>query len=895
MKVYFKRIALLAFFMVTVLILSSCGARISTVLTINDSLSGEKIISCAVSKSDAKDKFKGGVAKIDSIIATSCPQEMTYTKTEDTNDYIYKFVLPFSSLEDYKAKVEKIIGRTPNITLAKIDSVFANGITVNEDFDSRSLLVFFENEVKKENLVDDISNLWEISSTKVIFSGKEYSTDSNINVNDITYYPLDKIIINTTINDNGAYDRTIKFVIPNSTYDAKSEDINSFMEGLVPQGGTKEWTADEYNKIFILSFNATDSAELLSKTSVALNSNNNTFAEEKTLGDNPLSKYSSFNESLDFSSFASDYESRVNVEYVLTVPSNDIILNVNDGNYTNTIGSNTFSGNYRTQVLSLTAMKEQRYKVEAIDVKTNITSENTVKKSMVLTYSSEVPEEATVRAKEYFESLGAKALSVITSKNESGRKVCELVFEGDLSSVNGALRSVFNEGNEFSYTAVKKGLAKININFSESINIENFVNQIGYAGEIHYTVNGSKGEKIKQLTVQDVRNGNSSNYEKLGNIYSATISPVTRVNYDATKTSMLGALLFFLILILTLGAIVTGLFFLVRWLAKKDGMGDQNIKELFVHYGNIAWVNTKKYTIIARSGTKNFLSNIGDGFLPSNARVPVVRYFYGTKWPILLVLFTILRIPSFIGGFFNFILGAFQDHTRVKAGITILPEMFMFITLLAALIIYLKEKFRTNSLQEKSIDDYIQADLQDFKERALKKLGLIEEEVSMISPIKVIGPYYGLKDSYTKRSLIDQLFQFIKHLFIYRTKLVFKYGSDEKIRYSVIEAHIFLYSENQLYAYEASYDLCTGEIFEEATSEYFYKNVSCILSGERFEKVIAKKKIIDKKYEYFKVITSSGAFNYAVVDGAEGILCNQIIAMKNLVREKKDYKRKLDI
>lgn len=247
----------------------------------------------------------------------------------------------------------------------------------------------------------------------------------------------------------------------------------------------------------------------------------------------------------------------------------------------------------------------------------------------------------------------------------------------------------------------------------------------------------------------------------------------------------------------------------------------------------------------------------------------VKKYFYGTKGPLLLgIIGTIVGI--WVGG------------------VSDIGGPLIALSIIGAIVWALYEKFSSKRSEEQAVDACIEADLSNFKERALLKLGLVNEQISIITPIKVLGPYYGYSEVKIKRGLIGQIFGFFRDLFIHKTRLVFKYGSDDVVRYSLIQAHMFFFSESQIYVYEINYDICSGDIFEESTAEYFYRDIDCVITGEKTEKIISKKKVYNKKFEFFRVIVTSGTSTYAISDGKVSILDTQVMAMRNLVRSKKE-------
>jgi len=254
-------------------------------------------------------------------------------------------------------------------------------------------------------------------------------------------------------------------------------------------------------------------------------------------------------------------------------------------------------------------------------------------------------------------------------------------------------------------------------------------------------------------------------------------------------------------------------------------------------------------------------------------RDSIKRYFYGSKGPLLLAT---------VGTFVSLVIAALT-----KSGGFV---MLALLCLIAAGIWSVVEKYIPNPASEQNYDQQVSQDLVDIAVRALEKLGLVAEQVSLIEPIKVQGPYYGYSEYYTEdaKKKFTNRFSFLRALFHYTPKLIFRYGSDEEVRYSMVEVNVFMFTENQVYVYTCGYDACTGDIYEERTMEYFYQDIDCVITGSRVERVIAKKKTYNKRYEYFKLIVTSGTSTYAIADCKVSIMSTQVRGMRELIRNKKE-------
>lgn len=304
--------------------------------------------------------------------------------------------------------------------------------------------------------------------------------------------------------------------------------------------------------------------------------------------------------------------------------------------------------------------------------------------------------------------------------------------------------------------------------------------------------------------------------------------------------------------------------------------------------------------------------------LTETNRGPLRTYFYGSVGPKLIMAETPVCAV---------LLAMIAESVQIFLVLLLIGEA-------AGVIWRFIERYAMNGMLEAQYDRCLEADWEDFSQMALQKLGIVSEQISLIQPIKVSGPYDDFEEQRKKRKanalisgvatlvMIAFLFNLIvviggKHAFsavgdstgalllilallgaiiawavikvnVYNPRMIFKYGADEKFRYSMVRAHIFLFSENQVYVYRVSYDICTGNIYEEATFEYFYQDIDCVVTGVEHRRIQHRKKQIEKTFEYFRLIVTSGTETSAFADCENSILETQIMGMRNLLREKKE-------
>lgn len=159
------------------------------------------------------------------------------------------------------------------------------------------------------------------------------------------------------------------------------------------------------------------------------------------------------------------------------------------------------------------------------------------------------------------------------------------------------------------------------------------------------------------------------------------------------------------------------------------------------------------------------------------------------------------------------------------------------------------------------MDKAVMSQLNNLQTRALKKLGVDEDEVKEISPIMFDGYRY---DNGAK----------------------IKQGKDGKYRSNKYQAVIFFFSSNEVHCYTYDFSL-TEDSQRESTDVYFYKDlVSVSTQTEGTSYSVGKGKSSQFDYEYFKLTTTGGtsiSCNVRNVDDAQ----RSINGMRSLIKSKK--------
>ena len=235
----------------------SAGSTVDTVLKINEDLSGSRTMTLVVDQSVYDEYFTGTVEQLNTVITAKCPTELTWNYDDSTGVMIYTFALNFTSPADYKTKVDSIIGEGSNVelTITQADSVWASGVYVDENFTTTNLLEWLRDAAVEAGFVasSNASKLFQLGYHTINFNGQEYSTNSYMSVDEITYVDVNSIDLLTDATAYDAYDKTIIMSIPKTSMQAKGDEIKAWLAGQVPAGAAATWTEEGTNSIYTVT------------------------------------------------------------------------------------------------------------------------------------------------------------------------------------------------------------------------------------------------------------------------------------------------------------------------------------------------------------------------------------------------------------------------------------------------------------------------------------------------------------------------------------------------------------------------------------------------------------------------------------------------------------------
>ena len=269
-------------------------------------------------------------------------------------------------------------------------------------------------------------------------------------------------------------------------------------------------------------------------------------------------------------------------------------------------------------------------------------------------------------------------------------------------------------------------------------------------------------------------------------------------------------------------------------------------------------------------------------------REALKKYFYGNSrpWPILL----------FLAGFFVM---SISNDTKVIG----------IILILAGIGIKLYRIFVSFKGDEVLYDNILSKDIEYIKSRSVTNMGLIEEEFSLIDPI--VAFCFANEESVKmaaeltakKKNILQMIWEaiasiprlmigFLLRIFgrnDYISKAVFYEGHDHKVRGSLVNVTVILFTEQQILSYSCNYDIALGIILEENVREVFYRDVDSVNYGDETTHVVRQDgTFIRSESSKLRLSVASGNDIYASMIGETDFLENQVMAAKSLIRSKKE-------
>jgi hypothetical protein len=474
--------AVLAGLGVLFLFLCGCGSTSGTRMEVSDGFAGRRVISCDLQKKELSGSIAGGEEALDAFLKDNCPQPLTWEKSDEGSRVVYRFSLSFANLEDYRGKVRALLGREPRVAFTQPETPLTSGIRLREDFSSDDLLAWFYTGAVEKGLLEPGTRLWRPEGDVVLYGGRSLETDSPLQVNQVTYLNVDKICIETALQDDGFFERKITFWLPQATLEQGGEALTAYLEGLVPDKGDGIWRETDWGKDFQISFHAQGVSELEQLTNQALDSSLGTAAavsQNETL----FSRNHQFEESLDFSAFSSGSTGKVYVEYAFTLQDGAGFTYAEEweaGKW-RSAGGGLEQGRFYTEgdrdFLRVKLESQNEYTLSQIAVELHEQPDRIFQRGVTLTFSGASAPFGAQKAGTYFDSLNVRGLSVYVEDIR-----CVLTISGTAEEVSQSLTQLFGEGNNLLIKTEDGFQPRHSFTVVDQIDLTRFASSAGYSG-----------------------------------------------------------------------------------------------------------------------------------------------------------------------------------------------------------------------------------------------------------------------------------------------------------------------------------------------------------------------------------------------------------------------------
>ncbi|MGN0342550.1 MAG: zinc-ribbon domain-containing protein [Roseburia sp.] len=317
MKKLAKKLSILLILVLAATMFTACsaGSTVNTVLTLNADGSGQRVMTIAISDSVFNDYFNGTTDDINGVAEELCPDGMTWAYSENDGVKTYTATIEFTSIDDYQQKVENILGYETEIEYSSSDTVWANGVYLQESFSSLDLLEWMKNALVEREYVDssNAGYIFSNGSNEIVWGGESYSAGSNLYIETVEEVAIDNIQFSTQMNDTDDYSRQVAFYVNTASMEGKEDQIKEFMEEHLPEGAVGEWTSDETDTIYTIS-GANYTLDGLNDFDQTLFENESSKVTQKIVTDQvyPFSRDVVLEETIDFSAYfsANSYTSR---------------------------------------------------------------------------------------------------------------------------------------------------------------------------------------------------------------------------------------------------------------------------------------------------------------------------------------------------------------------------------------------------------------------------------------------------------------------------------------------------------------------------------------------------------------------------------------------------------
>ena len=627
------------YFLITLLLafafcLSGCGTTLTTKMEMSSNFAGSRKMDLEVDLGELDeerlDKYApdGDFSDMIEKMKGAMPEHMSVTYEETKKDtYVFHFVLPFTSKEDYMQKVEDILGYEITCDFDCNMTPFAEGINMQENFTSKELMKWLPEYLEKIGCItsDESKQMFKTTSNTLTINGvaNPISTEY-MYLQKRSYIEIDSINIFTDIDAKEAkIARKIELIFEQNILDQNRDKIEKYLSSVTPKDCLSEWQTMEGKKekfVLLIPPCTPDEMEQVMRTFCASEVNDvqliiageavgtedieqdevqpeqsTSYSEmwdQAVLGDlqvenkvqtkdytQPFSYETVIREQLDLSSFVCNSWGEVETAYYISAkngkPESMIYYPNGEENYGWDYVAEEFPEYYYVEnewrpIYKVVSTVNKAYVPDSTDMTTRIKSESNMTREFVFKFDEPFEDIALKHIKTRLNSLFSEHKKNLTYEVNNKKKsaTITLKFKGSVKTVDALCELVFGQGySNISYSCQDNHEVTRQYNFSESIDLGKIFDW-KYSGNIDYTAK-LPGKINKSYT--NIYGGVNSKADISGKKlnYISTESGYVNANVLGTKTDA-ATVFFIIIVVLSVLAGIGVIVFVVLRLVKAD-------------------------------------------------------------------------------------------------------------------------------------------------------------------------------------------------------------------------------------------------------------------------------------------------------------------------------------
>lgn len=577
-----KLILLSILFCFIVVFMSGCGeigTNVENLMKITDDFVGERIITVNLGNNfDIESETAKNIKK---VIEDNCPPNMSYRAEDSQDGYKYVFVISFSSLDEYKAKVASVIGRKISVAYGYTNSVLSKGTYYREDYDGIELVSWIADNLDKKGYKDIVLDM-KSTSDVVNYNNEVFSSPTSVmNTSTVKGEPVHNVTIYTVNHKNGSYDRTMVLTVPKQTYEKLNVSLENLMKSRISSDAKNDtWTDNGGYMEYSVKYENIDIDRMKEYTKLFLDCyNEDLYYGDQNQSSTLLAEQLVFEENINVLSMVSDKEDgNVQINYNYTLPDETTHgegAELKNGEWA-TLGSwtsNTYTFIDTTGVHDIRIPDGMQYTIKGINITLTSLGDDSFKRVVDLVYNKKSGEQGMNYAYNFLVNKG-----VTTSKESDDEGIiCRIIHQGTSNDISADVGDLFGSGNYFSSSQHINDLSVVNdIEFSDNINIGYMLTGSNANIKINYSALTESNESIRNIKVTDETEKKNVDISADNNIYTATvIGGNLSVEGLATRPNLSGIILYCgicgIIIIITFSVII----FCVRH-NKKLGISYEN-------------------------------------------------------------------------------------------------------------------------------------------------------------------------------------------------------------------------------------------------------------------------------------------------------------------------------